>query len=85
MLLCVPTFGLGHIGRVQSSNAVLSHFSQPKVENLCRSTRGHKDVCWLDVPVHDALGVCGIKCLSNINRDREQSFDFHCPIANEMF
>jgi hypothetical protein len=85
MLLRFHSLSLGYVRWIERAVPVMSHFGQPKVENLGCPARGHKDVRRLDVAVHDALGVRCIQCLGYIDCDREQLFHLQWPIADQMF
>ena len=50
------------LAEVTSGSSIsATSFASPKIEDLGLTTLGQKDVRWLDIPVHDALGVGGIE------------------------
>src|SRR5262249_17409959 len=46
---------------------------------------GDENVCWLDIAMDDALGMCGIQSVGHINRQREQRFRIEWPPCYAMF
>ena len=45
---------------------------------------GDKDVGGLDVAVDDPIGMRGIQCVGNLDRQVHKGFGVHRPIRNEM-
>ena len=58
--------GAGHNAGVRLF--LVSQLRQPKIQNLCVLALGHKDIRRLDIAVNDPLGVRGIQCISDLNR-----------------
>ena len=47
---------------------ICGQFGQSKIENLGVSAFGDKNVCRLDVPVHDPFGMRGVQRVGKFNR-----------------
>jgi hypothetical protein len=60
-------------------------FCQPKIENLRLTSIRDEDVRGLDVPMDDALGVCRVESIGNLDAQIEHRFDlqrlatYHVP------
>src|SRR4029077_14253915 len=50
-------------------------FGDSEVKNLCLTSIGHEDVCWLDVPVNDTFRMSCVECISDLDAQIEHSFD----------
>src|ERR1700687_1372460 len=48
---------------------------QPEIQNLRLASIRDKDVRWLDVPMDDALRVCAVERIGDLNAQIEQRFD----------
>ena len=51
------------------------HLGQPEIQNLYLSASGNKNICGLDVSVHDPLRVRRFQRVRNLNRHSQQFFD----------
>ncbi len=52
-----------------------SDLCQSEIENLRLPATGYEDVGGLDVLMNDALGVCGVESVGNLNAQIEYRFD----------
>jgi len=43
------------------------------------------DVCGLDVPMDDPLGVSAVECIGNLDGERQDKFGVQWPTTNAMF
>src|SRR5437868_6010842 len=43
------------------------HFGQSEIQNLGVSSFSNKDICWLDVPVHNASRMSRIQCVGDLD------------------
>src|SRR6266478_7971411 len=64
-------------GRVAHSNALRlrGDLSQSEIENLRLTSIRDEDVRWLDVPMDDALRMCRVESVGNLNAQIEHRFD----------
>jgi hypothetical protein len=83
-MLVVDCFGLGS-RNLARRNARRFHFRQAKVENLCVSTLGNKDVRRFDVPVDDAFSVSRVERIGNLDRERQNQLHLQRPSSNLLF
>ena len=60
------------------------YLGQSEVQNLGVAAFGDKDVGGLDVAVHDALGVGGIKSVSDLDGQRKQRLQFQRPNPDQV-
>jgi len=60
-------------------------FGQTKIEDFGVAAFGDEDICWLDVAMDDALGVCGIESIGNLDGDVEKAFEFDRLTCNKVF
>ncbi len=63
-------------GRVAHSNALplRGDLSQSKIENFRLTSIRHEDIGGLDVPVDDALRMCGVECVRNLDTQLQNLF-----------
>src|SRR5581483_5246871 len=59
-------------------------FRQSKIEDLGLPTCGDKNVCWFDVPMNNALAVCGIQCVSDLDCQLQHRFDVQRLCGNSL-
>src|SRR6266566_6349890 len=73
-------------GRVAHSNALRFQrdFRQSKIENLCLTSVREEDVRRLDVSVDDALRMCGVESIGNLDAQIEHSFTVQRLALNLM-
>jgi hypothetical protein len=57
----------------------------PEIKNLGVPALGDKNVGRFDVAMDDSLGVSGIQCIGNLNRQAEQNIDIDRLSCNTMF
>src|ERR1700719_3456340 len=50
----------------------LGQFGKTEVQYLCRSATHQKNICGLDIAVHDPFGVSGVETIGNLNADFEK-------------
>ncbi len=55
----------------------MAHLGQAEVQNLHLPALGEKKIRWLDVPVHDPLGVGRFEGIGDLNGQRQQFLHFH--------
>src|SRR6266404_8862424 len=76
-MLC--THALGRILDCRSHFGVGSRhrqLRQSKIQNLRVTPLGYKNICRLDVAVHDSLGMRGVQGVGHLNWQWEQNFSF---------
>ena len=69
--------GLPLHGRTSLRGRAPVHLGKAEVQNLQLPALGEKEICWLDVSVHDALGMGRFKGVSDLNSQRQQLLYFH--------
>ena len=55
--------------RLKCDFRVMTQFCQTEVEDFHLSALGDKNICRLDVAMHDALGVRGVESIGKLNSD----------------
>ena len=58
---------------------------QPEIEDLGMSAIGDKNVCRLDVAVHDAFAVRGIQGIGHFNAQAQEHLEFHRLALDQVF
>ncbi len=64
--------------------AKLRHLGQTEIEDLRVTSCGNEDVRRLDVAVNDALAVCGVQGVGNLDAELDYAFQFHGPVGDAM-
>jgi len=59
-------------------------FRQPEIQNLGVAALGNKNIRRLDVAVDDALRMCGVQSVGNLNGQVEQDIGLDRPARNAM-
>ena len=74
-----------HACRFRYPTAHRLHLRQAEVQNLGVTTFGDEYVRRLNVSMNDAFRVRRIQGIGNFNRDREQRFEVHWTIVDQVF
>jgi len=77
---------LGLDGRGAEGNALRleGDFRQSEIENLCLPSIRDEDVRGLDVAVDDALGMCRVESIGDLNAQIEHGFNPHRLAGNPV-
>ena len=57
---------------------------QTKIQYFRVPSLSYKNVSRFDVPVNDSFAVRGLQTLCNLDRQIEQTFDFHWPAGDAV-
>src|ERR1700747_1582897 len=68
--------GLNGWGAHGNAVQLYDNLSQPEIENLRLPSIGNEDIRRLDIPMDDALCVCSVESVGDLNAEIEQCFNF---------
>src|SRR5277367_6496772 len=71
-------------GRVFLALRRTGYFGEAKIKNLGVSALGDKNIRRLDIAVHDAFGMGGIKRVRNLDTERQELVGLERPTGDEV-
>ena len=66
------------------ADALGSEFRQAEIEHFGLTAARHKNICWLDIAMNDALCVSGIERIGNLDSEVEHLVECERLLANPM-
>src|SRR4029077_7747851 len=75
----------GHTGSLRWPRGGRCDFCQAKIQDLGMTALGRKNICRLNIAMHDPLRVRRIERIGNLDAERKQRLQLHRTVADAMF